>query len=169
MATPAVMAHSTAAVDTGPVRAGGDAYTQTKNAMAPMATMPAARPSSPSMRFTAFTRISTQSTVSGTARSDPTITIPCPNGNQKKSSSTPNRMRTPAASTCPATLDGTDRLRTSSIAPIRQISAPATRAPCRSEDCRNNGRNCGTNQAVASPATTPIRSPTPPRVGVGFG
>src|SRR5438067_8204195 len=108
-ATPAVIAHSTAEVDTGPVRAGGDAYTQTKNETAALATMPAASPSSPSIRFTAFTRISTQITVSGTARSDPTITIPCPNGNQKKSSSTPNRMSTPAANTCPATLDGTDR------------------------------------------------------------
>src|SRR5256885_1586762 len=72
-----------------------------KNAIAAMATTPAARPSSPSMRFTAFTIATTHSTVSGTPMSEPSDRIPCP-GNQKYSSWTPSSTSTPAARICPA-------------------------------------------------------------------
>jgi hypothetical protein len=63
----------------------GETNTHTKNAPAAINTIPAASPSRPSMRFTAFTRMSTQRIVSGTDRSGPNDMTPWL-GNQKKRS-----------------------------------------------------------------------------------
>ena len=114
IATPAVIAASSAAGEAGPkTLVPGVTYAYAKNASAAMATVPAARPSSPSMRLTAFVIATTQRTVSGTPRSGPSERIPWP-GNQNHSSWTPSRMRMPAASTCPDTFAAAEVPRRSS-------------------------------------------------------
>ena len=106
----------------------GVTNSQAKKATAAMATVPAASPSSPSMRLTAFTITRTHATVSGTARSDPSEITPC-EGNQKNRSSTLLRISNPAARTCPATLAGADRVRTSSNNPTAVMARAANNAP----------------------------------------
>ena len=54
-----------------------------KNAAAAIATIPAASPSRPSTRLTAFTTSASHRIVSGTARSELTDTMPAPGPNQK--------------------------------------------------------------------------------------
>src|SRR6266542_1043668 len=140
-----------------------------KNAAPAMTTIPAASPSRPSRRFTAFTMRTTQATVRGTARSDPTTMTPWPKGNQKNSSSTPVRIRRPAAKTCPAILAGADRATMSSISPTAVMTRAARSVPWSSSPTRNADRRDGTSAATPMPAATPISSPTPPPVGVGLG
>ena len=80
--TPAVTAASSAASEASP-NGLGERVIYRKNAPAAIATIPAARPSSPSTRFTAFTNATTHRIVISTLMSEPSSTkIPSP-GNQK--------------------------------------------------------------------------------------
>ena len=72
---PPVIADSSPAALAFPAKIPGCRTMYTKNAPEAIAIMPAARPSRPSTRLTAFRIATTQITVSGTARSDPTTAI----------------------------------------------------------------------------------------------
>ena len=121
-----------------------------------MATTPAARPSSPSIRFTALVRQMTQSAVmSG-------IT---PGESTKKPASgilnchmvTPAKYRMLAASTCPAILAGADMSRMSSIRPTANIAPAARTTPIISGESSKT-RACR-NAGMAAAASTAMRNP----------
>ena len=109
-------------------KVAGVSRIQRKNAAAAIVTMPAARPSSPSIRLIALTISSTHATVSGTARSEPRDTTPCV-GNQKKKISTLFKMSSPAARIWPATFAGADSVRRSSRRPTKVMTTAARSAP----------------------------------------
>src|SRR4051812_4916380 len=135
-----------------------------------MATIPAASPSRPSMRFTAFTIATTQITVRGTARSEPRTSRPCP-GKKKYRSWTPNRTSSPAAMIWPASFTGAAVPRMSSYTPMATTTAHATSTPVGSSEVRNRVRNSAKWSwwATARPTTTARKRARPPMVGVGRG
>ena len=97
-----------------------------------IATMPAARPSRPSMRLIAFVINTTHSAVTSGAqvgrRARPTSVWNRLNGIRKKNIVTPNSASRLAASTWPATLAGGDTSMRSSSAPMTNITpAPSIR------------------------------------------
>jgi hypothetical protein len=129
---PAVMHDKRAAAEAVPKRLSDDTM-YTKKVPEAIATMPAASPSSPSTRFTAFTITTTQSTVNGTARSAPSVTMlygppPLP-GITKYCSWTPASTRMPAQKICPVSLVRALIPRRSSTIPSARIAEHASRAP----------------------------------------
>ena len=91
-----------------------------------MATMPAASPSSPSIRLTAFAMPTTQITVTSGARSgDSTTRGARQNGTRKNSMVSPKKYSTVPARTWPDILAGGDTSRRSSTMPTVKITAAA--------------------------------------------
>ncbi len=132
-----------------------------------MATIPAASPSSPSMRLMAFDRRMTQATVTRNCQSgDSTNTSPV-NGSRKKIMVTPNRYSTLAASTWPASFAGGDTSRMSSSVPTSSITAAATTTPMGSDVSWKISENCGIRLATPMATAKPRNMATPPSVATG--
>jgi len=143
-----------------------------------MPTSPAASPSSPSTRLTAFTVITMSSTVTGTPRSGESTTVPA-SGSQNDSTRTPNRVIVLATQICAASLAGAVRPMVSSIMPITTMRAAPMATPSTSEttttgpnpgrpEARNRGWNASMREARARPPRKPAKIASPPRVGVGM-
>ena len=131
--------------------------------------MPAARPSRPSIRLTAFAMPTTQSTVISGARSGDSTTKSA-NGTRKKSIVTPASESTLPDRTCPASLAGGDTSRMSSSSPTEQMIAAARTTPSGSVDPVNTAlKPCrpGSTHATPMAARKPKNMAAPPRVGVG--
>src|SRR5438874_292232 len=131
-----------------------------------MPTTPAARPSSPSMRFTALAMRATQITVRSGDRSGERTTNPA-KGIRKNSSVTPRSDSRLPEKTCPASLAGGDTSRRSSRAPTANITVAPMSSPSGSDVPRKTGRNLGSTEATAMAARKPPYMAAPPRVGVG--
>ena len=131
-----------------------------------MATMPAASPSRPSMRFNALARSTTHTTVSSAERSGESRTT-SRNGMRRTTRATPVSDRTLPASTMPATLAGAETGRTSSITPTTQITTAAETTPSISVGAANTSEKSPTIHAARMPASSPPNIAVPPRDGVG--
>src|SRR3954468_14503360 len=134
-----------------------------------MAETPAASPSRPSMKFSAFTVSTVSSTVAGTPTSGPSDSVPMSaNGRNRKDSCTPKSTITPAAAICPVSLVSASRPNRSSRTPSRQIRPPAARTAI--VWVLNSKLRCreGSCEATSTPAATPRYIATPPPRGVGM-
>src|SRR3954468_103166 len=134
-----------------------------------MAETPAASPSRPSMKFSAFTVSTVSSTVAGTPTSGPSDRVPMSaNGRNRNDSWTPKSTMTPAAAICPVSLVSASRPNRSSSTPSRQMRPPATRTP--TVWVLNSKLRCsaGSCEATSTPAATPRYIATPPPRGVGM-
>src|SRR4051812_25432390 len=132
-----------------------------------MITMPAARPSSPSIRLIALANTTTVTTVTSGARSgDSTMTSAPENGTWKNSIDTPKSESRLPASTIPAILAGGDTSRRASSAPVANITPPARITPAGSDDPSNISRNCGICDATPNAMRKPTNIAAPPSSGV---
>ncbi len=131
-----------------------------------MATIPPARPSSPSIRLMALHMPATHTTVIRADRSGDSANSP-KNGMRKKMMLTPAIDRMLPASTMPASLAGGDISRRSSIWPTAQMTIDASATPSGGAIVRNTAANSPLSQAASRPTSTPARMPAPPRMGVG--
>ncbi len=139
----------------------------TKNVPAAMATIPAANPSRPSMRFTALAMPTTQITViSGAMSGDRTSVVPTI-GTRKNSMVMPAKYKMVPASTWPATFPGGLTSRRSSANPIATTTAAASTTPSGSELAWNTGRNCFSCEATTMAARKATNMAAPPVVAVG--
>ena len=139
-----------------------------KNDPAPMATIPAAKPSKPSMRFTACVMPNSHNTVkSGTQSSDNTNTSR--NGKRNWNIVTPNQTSEIAATTSPVTFAGGEMSRMSSNKPRAKVMLHATTTPMISVLSSNSASKSLIKLAPTMPAKMPTNIPIPPTSGVGTG
>src|SRR5919199_6064482 len=134
-----------------------------------MAETPAARPSRPSMKFSALTVSTVSRIVAGTPTSGPSERVPMSaTGRNRNASCTPSSTITPAAAIWPVSLVSASRPKRSSRTPSRQISPPATRTAM--VWVLNSKLRCseGSCEATRTPAATPRYIATPPPRGVGM-
>ncbi len=137
-----------------------------KNAAAAMQTMPAARPSRPSTKFTALMVITTRATVSSVPCIGVSETVPTP-GTGMKRIVRPCSTITPAAIIWPPSLTRASTPHLSSSTPRIQISpAPESSARGSLESSKTDFRldRCA---ATRSPAHSPPNIAMPPSRGVG--
>ena len=131
-----------------------------------MHTMPAARPSSPSTKFTALMVMTTSATVSSVPCSGVSATLPTP-GTGSHRIVRPCSTITPAAIICPPSLSRASTPHLSSRTPRIQISpAPDSSARGSSDSVKTSPMlvRCA---ATSSPAHSPPNIAMPPRRGVG--
>ena len=127
--------------------------------------MPAARPSRPSIRFTALAMPTTQSTVSSTDHSADRNTK-SQNGTRNTSMDMPAPYSTTAAAAIPATLAGGDSPLTSSRKPVANSTATPATPPRISPGASRMSGTPPTADAAAAAATTPASIAMPPAAGV---
>ena len=130
-----------------------------------MATIPPARPSSPSMRLMALAIPTTQRTDNKYDQSVESKKTPA-NGTRKTRIEIPEITKTLAAITIPATFAGAETSRRSSIAPTPAMTNAASTNPSGSVLPLKTTSNEPIHHAVNMPARTPSSMATPPRVGV---
>src|SRR4051812_11500539 len=132
-----------------------------------MMTMPAARPSRPSIRLMALAKTTTVTTVTSGARSgESTMTSAPENGTWKNSIETPNSESRLPASTIPAIFAGGDTSRRSSSAPVANITPAARITPAGSDEPLNISRNCGIWDATPIATRNPTNMAAPPSSGI---
>ena len=135
--------------------------------MPAMITMPAASPSSPSIRLIALANTTTVTTVTSGARSgESTMTSAPENGTWKNSIETPNSESRLPASTIPAILAGGETSRRSSSAPVANITPAARITPAGSDEPSNISRNCGIWDATPIATRNPTNIAAPPSSGI---
>ncbi|SII66448.1 Uncharacterised protein [Mycobacteroides abscessus subsp. abscessus] len=135
-----------------------------KNALPPIATTPAARPSRPSTKFTALivTR-TTRMVMMIDIRGEPMITPP----KGIESRATPLIAMKPAASACPASFVIQCRSQMSSMTPRMHSSAAAPATPMIGPMSTKIRARNGVWEAKTRPTTTAPNIATPPSLGVG--
>src|SRR3954452_8992090 len=134
-----------------------------------MAETPAARPSRPSMKFSALTVRTVSRMVSGTPTAGPSEMVPMSaTGRNRKASCTPSSTITPAAAIWPVSLVSASRPNRSSSTPSRQISPPAASTAMVWVLNSKLRWSEGSWEATSTPAATPRYIATPPPRGVGI-
>ena len=134
-----------------------------------MATMPAARPSSPSIRLIAWVMPSSHSTVtSGIQSSASTITV------DERDAEVVHRRRRTSTSTMPASDDAGDLRRRRDVADVvdeadgEDDDRRETARPSGSELRANRSSKRSISRATAAPTRNPTNIATPPNRGVGL-
>src|SRR5437764_15128413 len=131
-----------------------------------MATMPAASPSRPSMKLTAFAMTATHTTVTSGCKSRDSDSTPV-NGNRKKNIDTPSRYSTDPASTWPDSLAGAEISRTSSPRPTAKMIVAAITTANGADDPSNTSLKSGSCDATAIATRKATNMAAPPTVGSG--
>ena len=133
--------------------------------------MPAASPSSPSIRLMALAMPTTQHTVTNAERSGLRLKMP-KNGTRKNSVLTPAKLRMLPASTSPAVFAGADMplpctLRTSSSQPVNVATVAAAAMPIGIVGVSNSRAKVSSCDATPRATSTPTHMATPPSAAVG--
>ena len=126
-----------------------------------MATTPAARPSSPSMKLMALVRAMTQAAVRSGITPGVSTNEPA-SGTRNCHMVTPMKYRMLAARTWPAILAGADMSRTSSMRPTAKMAPAASTTPRSSGESVKIGRSWGTAAAASTATRKPRNMAAPP-------
>ena len=131
------------------------------SAPAPMATIPAARPSSPSMKLMALVSAITQAAVMSGITPGVSTMNPA-KGILNSHIVTPKKYRMLAARTWPAILAGADMSRTSSMRPTTNMAPAASTTPSISGESVKIGRRAGMAAAKSTATRKPRNMAAPP-------